>query len=224
MKCVDIIMTRFVAVALGEIHCSDPLVRDDVNASTQGGIQYYPGTATKKVSDTLWCNQYNIPRRTFRDWVKTYQDAKRMMGSGQGGKPSLIDDFSMEHAREIVEGLRKSGTPPSTAQLSNILKDAAITTMKRATKTSVSEHYSISLRSVYNYRGDNFSGRKAKAISDARYIALKSLRYTFQPAVVLTCQLHDKSAEQKWNMDHTSFNARESEDGKIVWVVVKPGE
>ena len=205
---------RFVRVALGEIVCHDKNIRDD----SKGVLN--SRTKERKVSETKWCDQYNIPRHTFRDWKDVYLDPKKAMREGHG-RPEKFDEKAKVDIKAELRALQtateeKKPTPASTKKVTQILRMHAKETLKRAGKTQFNGNpVKLGTSTIIRTRDEVSHKRKAHDLSNSRYQALNNTQHMFQSACLLTVALGLLTEDDKWNWDCTTFAVEKSEAGKV---------
>ena len=178
-------------------------------------------TKVRRVSQTAWCKQYNIPRQTFRGWVDVHLDPKKAMRDGHG-RPEKFDELAKASIKAELRKLQTPGAggkkpqPATTKTLTKILRVAATDSLKRAgVKQFNGNQVKLGISTINRTRDELAHKRKAHDLSNARYQALNNTQHMFHSACLLAVALAFLTADDKWNFDCTTFAVEKSQGGKV---------
>lgn len=227
---------RFCEIASGDLEIDDERISRKVSNMQGNFVQ------------AKFLRLYKVPKRTFRDWRAIYKNPTKAFQEGMGRAskldtiaqldfkrktrelafPQLHNNVVMKDVQEEVlnEPVANRPRPPRRGMVKQLLKEGAMATLARGGRVlKRHEEVSISKTTEYKYRRDLTSRRKAKDLTDARYIALADFQHMFQSCIMI-CVLflfigvngviRYFTPEEKANFDCTAFKVDQNETGQVI--------
>lgn len=171
----------FCSVHNGDIKC------DDVDVRKLDKERPAKGISEKKVikhSDRAWYGNWQIPQRTFEDWMVIHRDPNKGFRSAPGNPCKLDPEAKLEMQKEMRDlhfGTDGNGPrPPKTSKVHEIMIKAAENTLKRTgMKVCECDTVTIAMSTEALYRSELSHQRTAADLTDARYKALSDMQHIF---------------------------------------------
>jgi hypothetical protein len=172
-----------------------------------GVTAYLPRNTRGSVGAADISRLFKISASTIRSWHGRDGNPEVSV-TGEDGRPELLDAQGKTNIRESVSNLQKKRKCIFNWELANIIKVQKVETEKRRGKTVDESSGMISVRdpSVAKVKQElNIVTKHAQSITDARLVALGSIRVIYKWASLLYELTKNLPGENKFNADATTF-------------------